>query len=77
MSRPATEWRTENDIEVLYMGEVEIGRAMATGGHRNSARWLFTLNRHALQWISDRTLEGAKTYVEATFDLWLQKAGIA
>ncbi|QJQ31801.1 hypothetical protein GV829_04530 [Sphingomonas lacunae] len=77
MSRPATEWRTEGDIEVLYMGEVEIGRAMATGGKKNSPRWLFTLNRQAIEWISVRTIEGAKTCVEATFDLWLQKAGIA
>lgn len=71
MTRVSTVWKPEGDQQILYMGEIKVGRVMASGGPRS----MFHLKSFA-SWAKARTMEHAKQSVEQQLAEWLQQAGI-
>lgn len=71
MTRVSTLWKPEGDQQILYMGEIKVGRVMASGGPRS----IFHLKSFA-SWSKARTMEHAKQAVEQQLAEWLQRAGI-
>ena len=65
-----TAWVRQNDIDVLLVGEVEVGRV-----HANARSWLFSL-KHPSFWRGERSAELARTALIAAFSDWLKRAGL-
>lgn len=70
-----TTWRPWCSLDVLYLGEIPVGRVSQDFGDR--ARWLFDLDGHRAFWRAAKTPEQARAAVEAKLADWLQQAGLA
>lgn len=74
---PATSWKTSNRLEVLCLGDIEVGRVCPDGGRRNRPRWIFNLAHPASFWRDAPTLDQARAELVGALDGWLQRAGLA
>jgi len=72
-----TTWKAQNHLEVLCLGDIEVGRVSATGGRKNRPRWIFNLAYPASFWRDALTIEQARAELLAALDGWLQRAGLA
>lgn len=70
-------WREVRGMEVLHLGEIEVGRVCRDGGKKNRPRWLFVLDINRAFWRDEKTIEQAKFAVEARIMGWLARAGLA
>ena len=68
MTRVSTVWKPEGDQQILYMGEIKVGRVMASGGPRS----MFHLKSFA-SWAKARTMEHAK--LSRHYPVFLAPAG--
>lgn len=73
---PPIEWKHEHGLQVLYMGEIDVGRVAADGGRKNSPRYIFNLRRHFAYWKDEKTVDRARLQVELALKEWLRQAGI-
>lgn len=73
---PGTSWRLEHDLDVLYLGEVPVGRVARSGGKGDKPRWLFNLKGGAAFWHDAKSLEAAKLNLTCALLDWLQRAGL-
>jgi hypothetical protein len=73
---PPLSWSWQNDIEVLRMGEIEVGRVSASGGKKGAARFIFNLLGHRAFWRDEKTVERAKLALTCELSAWLRKAGL-
>jgi hypothetical protein len=73
---PGTEWRWWCDLEVLYLGEIAVGRVAHQGGKGDQPRWLFDLKGAAAFWRTEKTVAAAKGAVEDHLTDWLMRAGL-
>ena len=71
-----TAYREENGIQVLHLGEVEVGRVATRGGRNDRPRWLFQLDNHLSIWRTERTVEKAEAALEARLADWLKRAAL-
>lgn len=69
-------WRTRGDLEVLYLGEIPVGRVAPDGGRNNRPRWLFNLDGAASIWRDAKTIVEARVCVLLALDQWLNRAGL-
>lgn len=76
MTAPATEWREENGMLVLYMGMIPVGRVCNRNGSGQPS-WLFNLDYMHAFWRRERTTEACKAAVETRFTHWLRQAGLS
>lgn len=80
MNRPLS-WRAESWMQVLYLGEVPIGRVATNPGGKASHRWLFHLAGHtpgtgAFWKVAASEAKAKADLLTATHD-WLNRAGWA
>ena len=79
MIRPLS-WRSESGMQVLYLGEIPIGRMAPNGsGKLGSHRWLFHLAGHtpgtAAFWHAENGETAARAALLAAANTWLNRAG--
>lgn len=79
MVRPLS-WRSEIGMQVLYLGEVPIGRVAPNGGGRGgSHRWLFHLAGPtpgtSAFWHAENGETKARAALLAAANTWLNRAG--
>jgi O-acetyl-ADP-ribose deacetylase (regulator of RNase III) len=70
------QWRQKNDQHLLLLGDVIVGRAKATGGRRNSARYIFHLAGINAFWRDAPSIEAAQAGAIAELLDWLRAAGL-
>jgi hypothetical protein len=74
-------WRDEHAMQVLYLGEVPIGRVAPVGNGYAYPRWLFHLSGPtpgtAAFWHVATTEQKAKADLLAAANDWLNRAGWA
>lgn|GEM_PF-3423608 len=70
-------WRPWCSLELLYLGEVPVGRVLERGGHKSQPAWFFDLDHHTAIWRTAKTVEDARAQVEAKLADWLRRAGLA
>lgn len=74
---PSISWREEHDREIVMLGAIEVAYVMSSGGRQNRPRWLFVLAPHGrCQWVTERSIERARSAVETMLDEWLRRAGL-
>jgi hypothetical protein len=73
--KPPLSWTRQGDIDVLLMGEIEVGRAMMNGA--KGARYIFNLLGSRAFWKDEKTLDHAKLALTIALNDWLRKAGLA
>lgn len=66
-----TEWRVQGDIDVLFLGEIPVGRV-----HLKDKSWIFNLNYPGCFWKGERSLDRARACVNIALTEWLRKAGL-
>lgn len=69
-------WSRQNDIEILLIGEIEVGRVMATGGKKNSPRYIFNLLGSRAFWRDAKSIEEARLALMGALSDWLRRAGL-
>jgi len=72
-----TSWRREGDIDVLYLGEIAVGRVIDRGGRKDRPRWLFNLAGAVAFWHDETTEERARLALMLALHAWIRKAGLA
>lgn len=63
-----------DDIEVAYLGEVEIGRTNT--GKRNTPGYMFRLAEFYTGWRRTKSHLAARNALESDLRDWLRKAGL-
>lgn len=71
------EWRLKYGMEILHLGEIEVGRVRKDGGRKGRPTWMFNLEAHIAFWHDEATVEQAKAAVLMKMQNWLERAGIA
>lgn len=77
MSNLPTSWRREGDIDVLYLGEIAVGRVHDRGGRKDRPRWLFNLAGAIGFWRDEKTVEQARFALMLALRGWIRRAGLA
>jgi len=73
---PDFNWRQVHGLEVLFIGEVEVGRVHRTGGRNGRPRWLFQLDQHGAFWRDEKTIEICRAQVIGRMVDWLRRAKV-
>lgn len=75
MDLPTT-WKREGDIDVLYLGEIAVGRVCDRAGKGNKCGWIFHLAGHLAFWKNEKTEDHARLALTLALSDWLRRAGL-
>lgn len=76
MGNPATSWRRQGDIDVLYLGEVPVGRVSIPRTDKDKSHWLFNLAGATAFWRKEKSVDHARLALQLALNDWLRRAGL-
>ena len=69
-------WHNDGDLEILMLGQIEVGRILHSGGRANKPRYLFHLGNRCPFWKTEKTLDIARSALLNEVDDFLKRAGL-